>query len=1134
VEPGLCEAIFEIEHARPGSGIFLADAQLRPSHRVGFFRDHRSGQTVLGYAGPGERRDAADYDENRQAVPLAGERTWLKLIAGVGKFECQVSGDGRHWGRLPEAPLRNMPPGFAAVGLYCLPGSKERAITLRRIELRELSALTGLAPAGVRQRAPPLHDIPEIGAWLQAVAESQPEDVAPAVWRRACAVRTLSGAPPIPLANALLHGLVREGLRLPLEPPQHLALLDEAALLADTWDQRESLRFEQYYAELAQVLRGRGKDSVWPMLETAFIESPLWSQDGQLALPESILRQEMLEAVYAQEWDRIAAMYRRLKHWDTTVEPERRPRWRREVQVVRELSDWGAAQAARELPRDVDRSRLPITAEGRHPLVEQVSKEGFSVLAELEATLRTGSYADAGQILSSIDPRQSAGLLPDSRDTRLLMGLREAIALAAMEHPAWQQMLREQFAPLGRLRVRQAIADGDADRVQAAALQFFGTDAAAEAERWLGERALLRGEFLAAVSHFEKALVDAPATWAADASARLRLAGAMLGQDRGASPVSPFELGGTHISPEEFERLVAELRAAHGGELGSLAQTDKAAVPAPTRFEVRRLGEFAHDAIADAGGGPRTFDWLGRRMGTATAGDLLIVSDGANLATYDLVSGQRRWLLPAVGGISLQRWASTAARPVVAGDKVFARRLSGSGPEVVCVSLQRGNVLWTWTSSGGPCSDALVVQGKVYVLTVSSQPDRLVQVGLQVLSASDGSAQGDFPLFQLRDYFNGYLPLLAALVGERIVAVGGGCVFACDLQGKLLWLRRQEWIPPALDTNGELQHAATLVPHGQQLIVTQAGARAAECLDSASGRLVWRYVEAELGGVRGCCQGVVLVETDRGWVGLDAKTGAVRWRRPVIALCEGVLCGTPGGFAYARRELIDGQAWRPVIEWMDPQTGQRRGRAPLPALRSSWAQLGPLVAHPRGLWAFHLREYGERNRALVALAPQGDPLEAGDSDRELLNWLTDPVREMHGEVAAVLPGWTLVAAGTDQRTGLFSQLANETDVLVTQATFLDRARLLRRLELPAGARAKLSIRVGHNGQSPWNLEVRAGGRLLLLEEVSPKTAPDGWLTRELDLAALSGTGAWLAVTHRSTSDQTSYAHWKKLEVRAAE
>src|SRR5204862_1570421 len=121
---------------------------------------------------------------------------------------------------------------------------------------------------------------------------------------------------------------------------------------------------------------------------------------------------------------------------------------------------------------------------------------------------------------------------PDSRDARLLVSFPQAVSGSMRDYPALRRTMVEQYAKLGRLRVQQSIAESNMVNVRAATVQFFGTEAAAEAHLWLGDRALALGDFGRALGEFDAGARSAVPGQMESLAARMRLAGALLGREQ--------------------------------------------------------------------------------------------------------------------------------------------------------------------------------------------------------------------------------------------------------------------------------------------------------------------------------------------------------------------------------------------------------------------------------------------------------------------------------------------------------------------------------------------------------------------------------------------------------------------------
>ena len=228
------------------------------------------------------------------------------------------------------------------------------------------------------------------------------------------------------------------------------------------------------------------------------------------------------------------------------------------------------------------------------------------------------------------------------------MSLAGSVDLAIREHPPLKQAMNEHFGQRGRLRVRQAVAEGDVVALEAAVMQFSGTEAAAEAQLWLGDRAFAGGDFARALGLYGAAKTGNLAPGPIDA--RVRLAGAMLGRDLGQPVKESVVLGELKLIAAEFEKLVTEMLKEYG-DVASLATSGDQpfAAPSPARFEAKRWAEITGDLGRDPQNIPHAdLDWVGRQLAATVAGDLLLVSNRFQLAAYELSSGNRKWFAELV------------------------------------------------------------------------------------------------------------------------------------------------------------------------------------------------------------------------------------------------------------------------------------------------------------------------------------------------------------------------------------------------------------------------------------------------------------------------------------------------------
>ncbi len=198
-------------------------------------------------------------------------------------------------------------------------------------------------------------------------------------------------------------------------------------------------------------------------------------------------------------------------------------------------------------------------------------------------------------------------------------------------------------------------------------------------------------------------------------------------------------------------------------------------------------------------------------------------------------------------------------------------------------------------------------------------------------------------------------------------------MIGCDLSGKPLWARRQEWLPPAVDPDWGRQYQAPPLVDGERLFVTQPGVLAVECLDLRSGTLIWRAPMPGIHRLTGLIGDRLIVETDEGLTALSSLKGNVVWQHDATDLLEGQLCGSSGRLVFSRREPVPDRRGklRPALVWLDPADGHQTGRAALDSLQDDMPMFGPIVAAGDRLWVFAAGGANEPTRTIYELAPHG-------------------------------------------------------------------------------------------------------------------------------------------------------------------
>jgi hypothetical protein len=191
--------------------------------------------------------------------------------------------------------------------------------------------------------------------------------------------------------------------------------------------------------------------------------------------------------------------------------------------------------------------------------------------------------------------------------------------------------------------------------------------------------------------------------------------------------------------------------------------------------------------------------------------------------------------------------------------------------------------------------------------------------------------------------------------------------------------------------------------------------------------------------------------------------------------------------------------------------------------------LGPLVSAGNRLWCFSevLDNNGalQPQRNIVELLAAGRPLPPATT-ADLWTWAVDP--GLQGGAALTLPGWTILSAETDDRTGTQADWNGVRNVLVIAARERP-ARIARWITAMPGAR--LSIEVGYDTGSAPKLEVRAEGKVLYEFTPKPYSPPRQWKSFDVDLTPCAGRPVLLSVIQTPLRGGTCYSAWKRLELR---
>ena len=931
-EGGPRDVVLRIDALAPGTGMLLGDRDGKPQ-RVLAFLASRQNESLLHLVSttPGDNRIDTEAKPQERPIPFVGDSLWLRIGHCGGLLRCSVSDDGVRWTQAFD-PIASGP--FESIGPYAAAHASPRRISLREIRLLPFPMLASLAPVDMTERATDLPTAAALPAWREAAVLAKPPTSDEDAWIRACALRRLASACHKDLAIDLLSLLWHHSLNLPLAFDDRLRMLDEIAALAPVWgDSAAAAKIARLYEELGRNLSETGLPRGYSQVAHAQQTCPLSCGQPFAFFPESLARCEVLELALADRHDELARLTARLDFFGWTGPPANAL-----------FFNWAGGLSSK---------RPAATRDWRHLLVTEPGKEGVSLASDLDAAIEAGEYRHACEIF--LTAADAASLLPDRKDSDLFLSLPTTIATSMSDEPQLQQTMRAEFGDRGTIRVRQAIDQGDARAVEAATFQYFGTEAAAEAHAWLGDRCLSGGRIAAAVDHYRRARSSAAAIGPRLAAAE-ELAESLVTRPR----------EGTATNLPEPRAYGPAVRGRLEGDVGS----NPAGLPA----EYGRGGP---------GFAPHSIDWVARQSAMLPLADRLLVSNRFQLASHDPQSGALQWRA-GVGGdaAGTHEWAGQPMRPVVNATHAFVRRLKKAGPVLASIALADGTVVWETPSRRDwiLASDPVLVDDQLLGCTATKIGDEYL-IALAAFDQASGRLVHEQPIVSLRESWWRQRDCQIVAIDGGLVITCGGSVVCCDAAGEVRWVRKNLWVPVAVESFWMVQSQSPPIVADGRLFIAQPGVPAVFALDAASGRVRWKASLPEarrmLGIVRTADSGPdrpvehLIVERTTGLVALDAASGAFRWRFESPDLLDACLVGPRDGvLATVREQLANEPKRQPVLVWLDARSGQTKHRAGLSALKDPDPRLGPLVQQGDRVWTLSGRGPADPARDLVELVPE--------------------------------------------------------------------------------------------------------------------------------------------------------------------
>lgn len=143
---------------------------------------------------------------------------------------------------------------------------------------------------------------------------------------------------------------------------------------------------------------------------------------------------------------------------------------------------------------------------------------------------------------------------------------------------------------------------------------------------------------------------------------------------------------------------------------------------------------------------------------------------------------------------------------------------------------------------------------------------------------------------------------------------------------------------------------------------------------------------------------------------------------------------------------------------------------------------------------------------------------------------TTDVGQFGAILVEVAPGFTTSAVG-ERGLGLLRAHSGRERVVRTHP--VDRETpcvLVRTVEIPANARARLELAVAHDRAGDWQLIVTADDDVLYDKIIGPAATTAGWVDLELDLSKFAGRKVKLSLANQANDWANEFGYWGKVDV----
>ncbi len=138
------------------------------------------------------------------------------------------------------------------------------------------------------------------------------------------------------------------------------------------------------------------------------------------------------------------------------------------------------------------------------------------------------------------------------------------------------------------------------------------------------------------------------------------------------------------------------------------------------------------------------------------------------------------------------------------------------------------------------------------------------------------------------------------------------------------------------------------------------------------------------------------------------------------------------------------------------------------------------------------------------------------------------VKQLQANLGKVAPGWKMSNCGPDMEPGLRAEHAGRKNVFMTHPLNKDvGCTLSREIKVPDQGKTSVRMLVASDARGDFQLVVKAAGKLVLEQTITPAT---GWTAIEVDLSSLAGQTISVELINQPSGWHWEAAYWAEVAV----